>query len=88
MWTTYTEYRSKIKGNGYTKGFIGCNARAFNKFKHKTSVAYLVNRYVNPIIFGFFDERGIRIDQDLYALSEMLQWIWRSAIREDKEINV
>ncbi|MGG1444770.1 hypothetical protein ABE354_22480 [Brevibacillus laterosporus] len=88
MWTTYAEYKSKIKGNGYTKGFIGCNARAFNKFKHKKSLAYLVNRYVNPIVSGFFEERGIKIDQDLYALSEMLQWVWRSAIREGKEINL
>ncbi|MBG9776178.1 hypothetical protein [Brevibacillus laterosporus] len=88
MWTTFTEYKSKVKGNGYTKGFISCNARAVNKFKHKTSLAYLINRYANPIVLGFFEERGIKIDQDLYALSEMLQWVWRSAIREGKEINL
>ena len=28
------------------------------------------------------------MDQDGYALSEMLQWIWRSAIRDGKEINL
>ena len=29
---------------------------------------------------------GIAVDGDGYALSEMLQFIWRSAIRDGKEI--
>jgi hypothetical protein len=30
--------------------------------------------------------KGIEIDADQFALSEMVQFIWRSAIRDDKEI--
>jgi hypothetical protein len=88
MWTSYKEYQSKLKGKGYSKGFVSMTARATNDYKDKISVAYCVNRFVNPIIYGFFEDKGIKVNQDLYALSEMLQWIWRSAIREGKEINL
>jgi hypothetical protein len=32
--------------------------------------------------------KGANMDQELYALSEMVQFIWRSRIREGKEIMV
>jgi hypothetical protein len=88
MWTTFDKHKSKLAGQGYTKGFIPCNARATNEYKHKNTIAYTVNRYVNPIIYGFFSEKDISINQNLFALSEMVQWIWRSAIREGNEINI
>ena len=34
----------------------------------------------------FFEQNGITVDEDGFALSEMLQFIWRSAIRDGKEI--
>ena len=71
-----------------TKGFIPCNSRATNQYSHKKNCAYVINRYLNPFYEAFFYKRNIVINQDMYALSEMLQWIWRSAIRNDEEINI
>ena len=88
IWTTFKGYEKKIKGKGYTKGFIPLNLRASNKYKNRTSCAYLVNRYVNPVVKQFFEKNGINVDEDAYALSEMIQWIWRSAIRDGKPINI
>lgn len=88
MWTTFQQYKGKIQGQGYTKGFVPCTSRSTNEYRHKTNLAYLINRYMNPIIYGFFSEMGVHIDQDKFALSEMLQWIWRSAIRDKKNINI
>ncbi|WP_444559021.1 hypothetical protein ACT00Z_11400 [Bacillus stercoris] len=89
MWTTYSEHKNKIKGNGYTKGFVSCNARATNEFKHKKHLAYTINRYVNTILYSYFKNKyNITIDQDLFALSELVQWIWRSGIRDGKEITL
>jgi hypothetical protein len=88
MWTTFEKHKSKLSGQGYTKGFISCNARATNEYRHKITLAYTVNRFVNPIIYGFFHEKNITVNQELFALSEMIQWIWRSAIRDNKEINL
>jgi len=81
MWTTFKEFQNKLKGQGYTKGFVPCTARATNDYRHKKNLAYMINRYVNPIIYGFFKEKGISINQEQYALAELVQWIWRSAIR-------
>lgn len=88
MWTTFKDYQSKLKGKGYTKGFVSCTSRATNQYSHKVNCAYTINRYLNPFYISFFAKRDIEIDQDKYALSELLQWIWRSAIRNGQPINL
>ena len=88
MWTCFKDYKKEVSGKGYTKGFLASNIRATNEYRHKTSVAYLVNKFFNPYVKNFFLSNGIQVDEDAFALSEMLQWIWRSAIREGKEINL
>jgi hypothetical protein len=52
------------------------------------NLAYCVNRFLKPDIATFFTNRNIRIEEDSYALSELLQWIWRSRIRKGEEINI
>lgn len=86
IWTTFSEYRSLLKGKGYAKGFLAINCRATNEYRDRAYVAYCANRYAHTYIYRFFEWRGIVMDQDGYALSEMLQFIWRSAIRDGKEI--
>ena len=88
LWTTYKDFKLKIQGKGYTKSYISMNMRASNDYKDRTVLAYLCNRYVNPVTANFFVSNEIPIDQDMYALSEMLQWIWRSAIRDGKPIKI
>lgn len=60
--------------------------RASNKYRDRTSIAYPVNRYINTGVKNFFIKHNVEIDEDGFALSEMLQFIWRSAIRDGKEI--
>jgi hypothetical protein len=86
IWTTFKDYHSCLIGKGYTKGFLPLNSRATNEYRDRTSVAYPVNRYLNPFVKNFFTTNNIEVDEDGYALSEMLQFIWRSAIRQGKEI--
>lgn len=88
LWTTFKNYQSVLKGKGYTKGFIPVNSRAVNRYRDRSVIVYPVNRYLNPVVKNFFSANGIKIDEDGYALSEMLQFIWRSAIREGKEIYI
>ena len=88
MWTTFKEYKAILKGKGFTKGFVPCNSRATNQYSNKTNCAYVLNRYLNPFYNNFFNQRNIEIDEDKFALSEMLQWIWRSAIRNNESINL
>ena len=82
----WKDYKKKLQGKGYTRGFLSINMRATNEYRDRTSVAYIANRYMNPVIKNFFVNHNIDVDEDGFALSEMLQFIWRSAIRDGKEI--
>lgn len=86
IWTTFKDYRHILKGKGYTKGFLAVNARSINTYADCHYVAYPVNRFLNPFIKKFFTQHDIVVDEEDYGLSEMLQFIWRSAIRKGEEI--
>ena len=88
LWTTFKDYQEHLQYKGYVKGFLSLNARATNEYRERTSVAYLANRFMNPLVRNFFVMNGVEVDEDEYALSEMLQFIWRSAIRDGKAIDV
>jgi hypothetical protein len=87
-WTAFSKVKARLKGARYAKGWIPNNAKATNDYRHKKSLAYLCNVFHIPLIKGYFVDRGITVYEDLYALSEMIQWIWRSQIRDDQPINV
>lgn len=88
LWTTFKEYEQHIKGRGYTNSFVPINVRATNDYKNTTAVAYIANRYMKPTLKHFFETEGIEVDEDTYALSELIQFIYRSAIRDGKPIIV
>lgn len=86
MWTTFIDYKKEVSAKGFSKGFLEINARSTNRYRDRINVAYPVNRYLNTGIKNFFVMHNIDVDEDGFALSEMLQFIWRSAIRDGKEI--
>ncbi len=88
MWTTFKDYRNKLKGKGYSNGFLSYNCRSTNEYADKYNLAYCVNVYLHPAIKQFFLQRGIDINEDLYGLSEMIQWIWRSRLRKNDSVNI
>ena len=74
--------------------FLACNAKATNDFRDRNVLAYACNIYCNPYIERYFKNKNesdgteIGIDTDKFALSCMLQWIWRSSIRDKKPIDI
>lgn len=88
MYTVFKPYCKYIKGEGYAKGFVSCNARGTNNFREKKALAYLINFFMQPDIKQFVDHYRIEFDEDLFSLSALLQWIWRSQIRDGKPINI
>jgi hypothetical protein len=83
-WTTFKKAKQALKGGGYGRGFIPINAKATNDYIDKRSMAYLANVFHQPTIKGFFEQRGVPVYEDLHALSEMIQWVWRSGIRKEE----
>lgn len=98
MWTTFKSsgwgdydeaderWEEMIADMGYKKGFVSCSIRGTNNYRHKTALAYLVNRYQFVPVKHMFTWNGIEPNDDFFALSEMIQWVWRSAIRDGKQI--
>jgi hypothetical protein len=96
MWTCFEgakdsktgkyKFIEQLKGEGYTSGFVPCNCRATNVYKERTYAAYCVNRYMRPMIKRYVGMTDAQ--QEIWALSEMLQFLWRSAIREGHKINL
>jgi hypothetical protein len=86
IWTTYKNYKEKLKGEGYSSSFVECNCRATNAYGDRTYAAYCVNLHMRPMIKRYVN---ISTEQEqLWALSEMLQWVWRSAIRNGQKITL
>lgn len=86
MWSVFSERKAACAPNGYAKGFCACNARATNEYREKQNLAYLVNVYDHPYVVKWFSQQGIQTDEDAFALSQLVQWVWRSAIRDGKRI--
>lgn len=86
LWGSYNGEFSKIRGKGYTKAFLTFNAKATNDYKDRECLVYIANLFMNVNEKKFYQMHGLEVDEDTYALSIMVQWIWRSAIRDGKEI--
>lgn len=72
--------------------FLPLNARASNEYKERHNLAYIFCMNSNPSYDKYFAKRldkdgnPIAINNDLFALGCLIQWIWRSAIRNGEEI--
>jgi len=86
LWTTAKSIAERVGNKRYNKSFLCFNTRGTNDYKHTTHLAYLLSVYMNPFLVRLVNNRGDKIDEEMYALSSMLQWIFRSAIRDGQEI--
>jgi len=68
--------------------FVPYSARASNDYRERSILAYLCDVWANPDINKFFELKGIKIDKEAYAIAYLIQWIFRSAIRDDKPISL
>ena len=102
MFTTFSDYRTLLQSDGRhfptLKRFLPCNTKATNDYSECTGVAYLCNRYFDVTCCNFLSQKAeetgnpdLKFDNDNYALSELLQFIWRSNVRvkeSDKPVYV
>lgn len=86
LWATYNKEFNKMKGKGYTKSFLTFNAKATNVYRKRTHLVYMVNVFMNVNDKKFYQKHGVEVNEDMFALSTMVQWIWRSAIRDGEEV--
>lgn len=84
--STLKEVESLLTPKGFKTSVIAHNVRATNEYADRWAVAYLINRFMNKDKMSFFQNSGISVDEDLYAISELVQWLWRSRIRNGEPI--
>ena len=90
LWTTYKGCADLLdqRSHRYRSQFLQVSARATNEYRNCSALAYMANRFVDPNYPKFFARRGVNIDHNQFALSELLQWVWRSRIRDGKPIKL
>lgn len=86
MWGSGKKGRIKIRGKGYSSSWVAFNERATNQYRNKTVLAYPFNVFAKPVKIDYFSGFGIKYDSDCFATSILVQWIWRSAIRDGKDV--
>ncbi len=84
----YKEPRKKKASNQAPQTVIPHNTRATNQYKDKWALAYVFNRYMQQDIKVFFQDNGVKVNDDLLAVSDLLQWIYRSRIRKGETIKL
>ncbi|GIT92985.1 hypothetical protein JANAI62_34430 [Jannaschia pagri] len=58
----------------------GASGKATNEFAHKTATAYLAYRFALPPLRNHFIAQGIRVNEDLFAISALTCSPERSAV--------
>ncbi|TNH39319.1 hypothetical protein [Paracoccus haeundaensis] len=76
------------KVSGPKQGWLACHTRATNEFADKTVMIHAYDRYPNRNVDSYLTSWGHSIDRGNYALSEMIQWLWRGCIRNGEPMTV
>jgi hypothetical protein len=88
LWGCYCSAMGALRGKGYAKRFLAFNSRSTNKYANTTALAYCSNVFMNVGQKLYYQQNGAVVDDDAYALSTMVQWVWRSAIRNGGHIQI
>lgn len=91
FWTTIKEVAPLIKcdratyyeDNKKNQNFVSVSIRATNTYRHCINAVYIFNRYMNPLEKAFFNYHGIEVDEDLLAVSDLIQFLFRGVIRQE-----
>jgi len=84
--TTYKSWRSKITQWQWKGVWVPYTQKGINSMRNRDVLAWLVNLYQNGTKRSFISRHGVKYDEEGFALSNMIQWVWRSAIRDGDEI--
>ena len=98
FWTTFKDWESVMSGVGYSrakkikgemrKPFVSKNMRASNEYRDCVNCIHMVNTYPNGSLESHLQSFGVVIDRDKYALSELIQFVFRGSIRQHEEMDL
>lgn len=93
LWTSYKDYADALTSDKLTyqsrkSNWLAWNTKATNQYADRTVLVYLLNVFPNPLFKNYLENDNFQFNEDDYALSALLQWIWRSAIRNGKKVKI
>jgi hypothetical protein len=88
MYTCVKSASSNLAVDGWKSAHVVHNIRGSNEYRHVVNCAYLFNVFLSPNHKQYFDKLGVVIDEDTYALNSLLQWLFRSQLRDRKPISI
>ena len=88
IWTCYKEFFDDVKSSQYKRSFVSMNLCATNEYRDRHNVVYCVNRFFPPAMRSLYKDVDAWLGEQEFALSEMVQFVWRSAVRDGEEINL
>lgn len=93
LWTSYKDYADALTSDKLTyesrkSNWLAWNTKATNQYSDKTVLVYLLNVFPNPLFKNYLESDNFQFNEDDYALSALLQWVWRSAIRNGKKVTI
>lgn len=93
LWTSYKDYAGVLISDKLTyqsrkSNWLAWNTKATNQYADRTVLVYLLNVFPNPLFKNYLENDNFKFNEDDYALSALLQWIWRSAIRNGKKVTI
>jgi hypothetical protein len=86
IWTCLNDYEGRLRGDGYARSHVPWTTKGTNEFGDRKYVAYMLNVFPRPRLVSYFNQNGVDPNQELYALSNLVQWVWRSQIRNGRPI--
>lgn len=83
-----SKYVGRNKDRPIANSWLWAGTRATNDYAEKDVVVHLYNRYPSANVSAYFQSYDLPIDEDQFALSEMIQFVLRSAARNGKPIDL
>ncbi|WP_443698959.1 DEAD/DEAH box helicase family protein [Pseudomonas sp.] len=86
---SYAAGSGEVQEDGIASGcFLSCTSRATNAYRDRSVLVHCYNRFPHLSVSSFLQDYGTRVDANQFALSELVQWVWRSQIRDGKPIKI
>ena len=68
--------------------YLYSGTRATNDYANKSVLVHAYNRHPNLVVNNYLTQYASSPSSDVFALAEMIQWIWRSRIRKKEPIQL
>lgn len=88
LWTSYKNQCTFIANKKYRGQFLAYNYKATNDYIGVHHVAFLINVFQNPLIQQVCHSRDVETSNEHYAISTLIQFVFRSAVRKGEPIKL